>query len=56
MNVVKELMGHASITTTAEFYSKVCDEHEAQAQRVGQAMLTAAETHRKAFGAVRRVG
>ncbi len=41
MHVVKELMGHASITTTAEFYTKVCEEHEEQARRVGQGVLFA---------------
>ena len=27
MNVVKELTGHADISTTAEFYSNVSEEH-----------------------------
>ena len=31
MNVVKEFMGHADISPTAEFYSKVSKEHEARA-------------------------
>jgi len=37
MNVVKELMGHASISTTAEFYSTVTPDHEAHAQWVIEA-------------------
>ncbi|MCP4250633.1 MAG: site-specific integrase [bacterium] len=40
MNVVKELMGHASIATTAEFYSTVSEEHEAKAQWVIEAITT----------------
>jgi len=32
MNVVKELMGHADISTTTQFYSKVTEVHEVQAQ------------------------
>lgn len=38
MNVVKELMGHADISTTAEFYSTVSEEHEAKAQWVIEAL------------------
>lgn len=38
MNVVKELMGHAHISTTAEFYSAVSEEHEAKAQWVIEAI------------------
>ena len=38
MNVVKELMGHADIATTAEFYSRVSREHEAHAQWVIEAI------------------
>jgi integrase len=38
MNVVKELMGHADISTTEEFYSKVSDDHEAKAQWVIEAI------------------
>jgi len=34
LNVVKELMGHASVATTEEYYSMVSDEHLAQAQQV----------------------
>ncbi len=34
MNVVKELMGHADISTTAKFYSAVSKEHEAHTQWV----------------------
>lgn len=41
MNVVKELMGHADISTTAEFYSVVSEEHEAKVQWVVDAMLRA---------------
>ncbi len=39
MNVVKELMGHSDISTTAEFYSSVSPEHENQAQWVTQAII-----------------
>jgi len=42
MNVVKELMGHADISTTAEFYSTVSEEHEAHAQWVTQAITLGA--------------
>lgn len=38
MNVVKELMGHADIGTTAEFYSTVTEEHEAKAQCIIEAI------------------
>lgn len=38
MNVVKELMGHANISTTAEFYSTVTEEHEAHAQWIVEAL------------------
>jgi integrase len=38
MNVVKELMGHADISTTAEFYSTVTEEYEAHVQWVTQAI------------------
>jgi integrase len=38
MNVVKELMGHADIGTTAEFYSMVSEEHETQAQWIIEAI------------------
>jgi len=37
MNVVKELLGHADISTTAKFYSAVSKEHEDQARRVAEA-------------------
>lgn len=36
MHVVQELMGHANITTTAEFYTQVSEIHEQQARRVIQ--------------------
>ncbi|MHC4543780.1 MAG: tyrosine-type recombinase/integrase [Planctomycetota bacterium] len=39
MNVVKELMGHSSIATTAEFYNQVDADHEAKAARVVQRLL-----------------
>jgi len=39
MNVVKELMGHADITTTAEFYSAVDDEHRNKAKEVVNRLL-----------------
>jgi integrase len=39
MNVVKELMGHSSIATTAEFYNQVDAEHEAKAARVIQRLI-----------------
>ncbi len=38
MNVVKELMGHADIATTAKFYSAVSKEHEAHAQWITEAI------------------
>jgi len=38
MNVVKELMGHADISTTAKFYSAVSKEHEAHAQWITEAI------------------
>ncbi|MCH8146774.1 MAG: site-specific integrase [Planctomycetes bacterium] len=38
MNVVKELMGHANIATTAEYYSTVTDDHEVHAQWVTEAI------------------
>ncbi len=40
MNVVKELMGHSSIETTAEFYSTVDEDHERKAARVVQDLLS----------------
>ena len=39
MNVVKELMGHRSIETTAEFYSTVDRDHEKKAARVVEQLL-----------------
>lgn len=39
MNVVKELMGHSSIATTAEFYNQVDRDHELKAARVIQSLL-----------------
>jgi integrase len=39
MNVVKELMGHSSISTTAQFYSTVDRDHEKKAARVVQELL-----------------
>ena len=38
MNVVKELKGHADISTTAVFYSTVSEEHKVQAQWVIEAI------------------
>ncbi len=34
MNVTKELMGHANISTTAKFYSVVDEDHQKKAARV----------------------
>jgi hypothetical protein len=39
MNVVKELMGHSDISTTAEFYNTVGRDHERKAARVVQRLL-----------------
>jgi len=39
MNVVKELMGHSNISTTAEFYSTVDRQHEKMAAQVVQQLL-----------------
>ena len=39
MNVVKELMGHSNIATTAEFYNQVDRDHELKAARVIQGLL-----------------
>ena len=39
MNVVKELMGHSRIETTAKFYNQVTDEHRQAAQERGQTLL-----------------
>ncbi len=39
MNVVKELMGHSNISTTAEFYNQVDRDHEMKAARVIQNLL-----------------
>jgi len=39
MNVVKELMGHSSITTTAEFYLAVDRDHERKAAESVQRLL-----------------
>ena len=39
MNVVKELMGHSNIATTAEFYNQVDRDHELKAARVIQSLL-----------------
>lgn len=39
MNVVKELMGHSNISTTAEFYNIVDRDHEKKAARVVQELL-----------------
>lgn len=38
INVVKELMGHSSIATTEEFYSKVDEDQLAKVQWVGEAV------------------
>jgi integrase len=47
MNVVKELMGHSSIATTAEFYNQVDADHEAKAARVVQRLIDRAESNTK---------
>jgi len=39
MNVVKELMGHSNISTTAEFYNQVDRDHEKKAAEVVQKLL-----------------
>jgi integrase len=39
MNVVKELMGHSNIATTAEFYNQVDRDHEMKVARVIQGLL-----------------
>ena len=44
MNVVRELMGHSDIATTADFYSTVTEEHEVQAQWVMQAITVGSES------------
>jgi hypothetical protein len=44
MNVVRELMGHSSIATTAEFYNQVDADHEAKAARVIQRLIDKAES------------
>lgn len=63
MNVVKELMGHADIGTTAEFYSTVTEDHEANAQWVIEAITVGSQgktdarlTPRPKFDRNRRVG
>ena len=70
MNVVRELLGHADIATTADFYSTVTKEHEAHAQWVMQAITVGSEsvrtgdvvkadagmTHSTGIGTNRRVG
>lgn len=40
LNVVKELMGHASVATTEEYYSAVSQEHLEQAQGVTEEIAT----------------
>ena len=47
MNVVKELMGHSNIQTTAKFYNQVTAEHRRVAQQRGQELLTRAMTDHK---------
>ena len=47
MNVVKELMGHSNIATTAEFYNQVDSDHEAKAARVIQNLLESANGSKK---------
>ena len=39
MNVTKELMGHANISTTAKFYSTVDEDHQRKAARVIDELL-----------------
>ncbi|HOI55827.1 MAG TPA: site-specific integrase [Phycisphaerae bacterium] len=39
MNVTRELMGHANIATTAEFYSQVDEEHHRKAARIMDEIL-----------------
>ena len=39
MNVVKELVGHSSISTTAQFYTTVDRDHEKKAARAVQELL-----------------
>ncbi len=38
MNVVKELMGYADISTAAKLYSAVSKEHEARAKWITEAI------------------
>jgi len=47
MNVVKELMGHSNIATTAEFYNQIDSDHEAKAARVIQNLLESAAGPKK---------
>ncbi len=46
MNVVKELMGHSNIATTAEFYNQVDADHEEKAARVIQKLIDNAENNK----------
>ena len=48
MNVVKELMGHSNISTTAEFYNQVDRDHELKAARVIQRLLDTGKDQPKA--------
>ena len=48
MNVVKELMGHSNISTTAEFYNQVDRDHELKAARVIQRLLDTEKDRTKA--------
>ena len=44
LNVVREFMGHASISTTAEFYSTVSKDHADQARWLMEALTTGTVT------------
>lgn len=64
MNVVKELMGHADISTTTEFYTTVTNEQEIQAQWVIESITVGANrkktdarvTPEPKISPIRRVG
>jgi len=47
MNVVKDLAGHSSITTTARFYSTVTEDHRRMAQELGEKLLVGGATDLK---------
>ncbi|MHC4192315.1 MAG: tyrosine-type recombinase/integrase [Planctomycetota bacterium] len=50
INVVKELMGHSSISTIQKFYNQVDDDHRAKTAAVVDLLVSGSDTERNKVG------